>query len=77
MREMMLGLVGVGVLAGIMLGRNAERFRRSRVDLVAAKVALKKGRGTNLAQMRSTAVTVFIVAAVLVAVFVAATSLPG
>jgi uncharacterized membrane protein len=67
---MMLGMVVVGVFAGVLLGRNTERFRRTRVDWVAAKGAVKKGRSVAMAEMRKTALTVLIVGAVLVAIFI-------
>jgi uncharacterized membrane protein len=67
---MMLGMVVVGVFAGVVIGRNTERFRRTRVDWVTAKAAVKKGRSIALTEMRKTAVTVLVVGAVLVAIFV-------
>lgn len=70
MREVMLGMVVVGVFAGVLIGRNTERFRRTRVDWVAAKAAVKKGRGVALAEMRKTALTVLIVGAVLLSIFI-------
>ena len=44
---MMLGMVVVGVFAGVLIGRNAERFRRTRVDWVAAKSAVKTGAAAS------------------------------
>ncbi len=67
---MMVGMIAVGVVAGVLIGRNAERFRRTRVDWVAAKVAVKKGRGTAMAQMRKTFLTVLIVGGLLLGIFV-------
>jgi hypothetical protein len=67
---MMLGMVVVGVFAGVLIGRNAERFRRTRVDWVTAKAAVKKGRSVALAEMRKTALTVLIVGAVLLSIFI-------
>jgi hypothetical protein len=40
------------------------------VDWVAAKTAVKKGRGIAMAEMRKTALTVLIVGGVLVGIFV-------
>jgi hypothetical protein len=67
---MMLGMVVVGVFAGVLIGRNTERFRRTRVDWVAAKTAVKKGRGIAMAEMRKTALTVLVVGGLLVGIFV-------
>jgi hypothetical protein len=67
---MMLGMVIVGVFAGVVIGRNTERFRRTRVDWVTAKSAVKKGRGIAMAEMRKTLLTVLIVGAVLAGIFV-------
>ena len=67
---MMLGMVVVGVFAGVVVGRNAEKFRRTRTDWVAAKTAVKKGRGAAMAQMRKTALTILIVGVALAGLFV-------
>ena len=67
---MMLGMVVVGVFAGVLIGRNTERYRRTRVDWVTAKVAVKKGRGIAMAQMRKTALTVLVVGGLLLGLFI-------
>ena len=69
MRELMLGLIAVAVFVGIVVGRNTERARRTYKDWDAAKTALKKGRGIALGEMRKAAVTILVIAAVLVGLF--------
>ena len=68
-RELMLGMVVVGLVVGVILGRNTERARRTYKDWDAAKTALKKGRGLALGEIRKAAVTVLVIAAVLVGLF--------
>ena len=69
MREMMLGMVVVGLVIGAILGKNTERARRTYKDWDAARVALRKGRSIALGEMRRAAVTILIIAAVLVGLF--------
>ncbi len=68
-REMMLGMVVIGVVVGVLLGRNTERARRTYKDWDAAKTALKKGRSIALGEMGKAAVTILIIAAVLIGLF--------
>jgi len=68
-RELMLGMVAVGLVVGVILGRNTERARRTYKDWDAARVALKKGRSIALGEIRKAAVTILIIAAVLVGLF--------
>lgn len=68
----MLGMVAVGIVVGVIVGRNTERARRTYKDWDAAKVALKKGRSIALSEMRRAAITVVIIALVLLAIFAGA-----
>jgi hypothetical protein len=43
-REMMLGIVAVGLVVGVTIGRHAERVRRNVKDYGAAKAAVPKAR---------------------------------
>jgi hypothetical protein len=72
LRELMLGLIAVAVFVGIVVGRNTERARRTYKDWDAAKVALKKGRGIALGEIRKAVVTVLVIAGLLLAVFIGA-----
>lgn len=66
MREMMLGIVAVGLVAGAFLGRNTERARRAYRDWGTARAAVPKGRATAVAEIWRALVTgVIIVVAVI------------
>ena len=71
MREFMIGIIAVGVAAGIILGRNTERARRSYRDMGSGRTTYQKYRKTALAEARRAAVTVVIVAVVLLTIFFA------
>jgi hypothetical protein len=68
-RDMVVGVVVVGLIVGVILGRNTERARRSFKDWETAKTALKKGRSIALVEFRRAAVTILIIAAVLIGLF--------
>jgi len=72
LREMMLGMVVVGLLAGLAIGRNTERARRTYKDWDVAKTALKKGRGMALGEIRKAAITILLIRGLLVVIFLAA-----
>jgi hypothetical protein len=76
LRDLMLGLVVVGVVVGIIVGRSTERARRTYKDWDTAKTALKKGRAVALTELRRAAITVLIIVLVLVALFVGALHAP-
>ena len=71
MREMLLGVVVVGVLAGLTVGRHAERLRRNFKDYGTAKVAVPKARQLHWNTVKA-AVGRFVIwgAIVLFAIFV-------
>ena len=75
MRELLIGMVAVGLVAGLAIGRSTERARRTYKDWDAAKTALKKGRGIALGEIRKAAVTVVIIVALLAVVFLAASQI--
>jgi hypothetical protein len=75
LREMMLGMVVVGILAGLAIGRNAERARRTYKDWDAAKTALKKGRSVALGEIRKAAITILLIGGLVVIIFVAANNM--
>jgi hypothetical protein len=70
-REFMIGVMAVGIFAGVILGRNTERARRSYRDQAAGRTTYQKYRKTALAEARRAAVTVLIVAVVLITIFFA------
>ena len=76
MREMLLGIVVVGLVIGIWVGRQTERARRTVKDWDTAKVALKKGRGIALAEIRKAALVVTVVGGLLIAVFIGMMNAP-
>jgi len=73
-REAMLGMVVVGLVAGIIVGRSSERARRSYKDWGTAKTALKKGRGIAISELRKAVFAGLIIAAVLIGLFTLAMS---
>ena len=76
MREMLLGIVVVGLVIGIWVGRQTERARRTYKDWDTAKVALKKGRGIALAEIRKAALVVVVVGGLLLAAFIGMMNAP-
>jgi hypothetical protein len=64
----MLGIVVVGLVIGVVLGRNTERARRSVKDWGTGKTALKKYRTVMLTEVRRALITGVIIAVVLIAV---------
>lgn len=64
---MMLGIVAVGLIAGLVLGRNTERARRAYKDWGAARAAVPKGRATAVAEIRRALVTGVIITVVIIA----------
>jgi hypothetical protein len=75
-REMLLGIVVVGLVIGIWVGRQTERARRTYKDWDTAKVALKKGRGIALAEIRKAALVVVVVGGLLLAAFIGMMNAP-
>jgi hypothetical protein len=69
-REFMIGLIAVGIFAGVILGRNTERARRSYRDQATSKVTFQKYRKTAVVEARRAAFTILFVGAVLIAIFV-------
>jgi hypothetical protein len=69
-REFMIGLIAVGIFAGVILGRNTERARRSYRDQATSKVTFQKYRKTAFTEARKAAITVLLIGAVLIAIFV-------
>jgi hypothetical protein len=52
-REMLLGVVVVGVLAGLTVGRHTERIRRNYKDYVGAKAAVPKAKDLHRNTVKS------------------------
>jgi hypothetical protein len=69
-REMMLGIIVLAVLAGVVLGRNTERARRNYRDYGVAKAAVPKGRSLAFAELRRAAMTIIIIGGVMIALFI-------
>lgn len=76
MREFMIGMLAVGLVVGVMVGRVTERARRGYKDLGAAKTALKTGRKNAFVAGRKAVGMVTIAALILIALFVGAMNLP-
>jgi hypothetical protein len=75
-REMLLGIVVVGLVIGIWVGRQTERARRTYKDWDTAKVALKKGRGIAIGEIRKAALVVIVVGGLLLAAFIGMMNAP-
>jgi Flp pilus assembly pilin Flp len=67
-RELMLGIIAVGLVAGVFVGRNTERARRAFKDWGAAKTAVPKYRTTMVTEIRRALITGLIIAVVVIAV---------
>jgi hypothetical protein len=67
-REMMLGIVVVGLVAGVFVGRNSERARRAFKDWGTAKAAVPKYRSTMVNEIRRALITGLIIAIAVIAV---------
>jgi hypothetical protein len=52
-REMLLGVVVVGVLAGLVVGRHTERIRRNYKDYGTAKTAVPKARQLHMSTVKT------------------------
>jgi hypothetical protein len=76
MRELLLGIVVVGLVIGIWVGRQTERARRTYKDWDAAKVALKKGRTVAFTEIRRAATIVIVVGGLLLAAFLGMMNAP-
>ena len=75
-RELMLGVVVIGVVAGIMVGRVTERARRNVKDYGVAKSAVPKGRSLAFGEMRRAAFTILVVGGVMTAIFIGVINMP-
>ncbi len=75
-KALMLGMIAVGLVVGIAVGRVSERSRRSYKDFVTAKGALAKGRKTMLGEVRKAAVTILLVGVAMAIVFFGAMNWP-
>ena len=68
MAQLMLGIIAVGLIAGILVGRNTERARRSFKDWGTAKAAVPKYKTTFVTEIKRAIVTVLAIAAVVAGV---------
>jgi hypothetical protein len=76
-REMLLGVVVVGALAGMVLGRHTERMRRNYKDWGAAKSAVPKAKQLAFATIRTFVGRVVVWGAILVFAIVVFMKLPS
>jgi hypothetical protein len=74
MREMVVGVIAVGLFLGIVLGRNTERARRSLKDVGTAKANLAKTQATFKTELGRAVVSGLIIAAIVVGVITLAFS---
>jgi hypothetical protein len=75
-RAFMIGMVVVGLVAGFALGRIAERTRRGYKDYGTARTTLATGRKAFFGSLGRATVTVIVVGAFLIALFIGAYNLP-
>jgi hypothetical protein len=75
MREFMIGILAVGIFAGVLLGRNTERARRSYRNQVSGKTTYQNYRKTALADARKAAGTVVLFALIMIALLLGVMSL--
>ena len=76
MRELLLGIIVVGLVIGIWVGRQTERARRTYKDWDTARVALRKGRTIALTEIRKAALVVVVVGGLLLAAFIGMMNAP-
>jgi uncharacterized protein YjeT (DUF2065 family) len=65
-RELLLGVVFVGVLAGLMVGRYTERARRNFKEYGAARTAVPKARQLAVETIRSAGGKIIVWGAILI-----------
>ena len=75
MREVMIGMITVGLVLGILVGRNTERSRRSFQDRNASKATYDKYRKAVWTETPRAVITVLVIGALLAAIFFGALSL--
>jgi hypothetical protein len=71
-RELMLGIVVVGLVAGVIVGRHAERARRGYKDWGTAKTATTKAKTTFFNDLKRAVFTVSVIVTVVVGLMVLA-----
>lgn len=69
MRELLLGGIVVGLIAGIVVGRTSERARRNYKDFTVAKAAVPKGRTVAYGDVRRAALAILVAGGLMVAIF--------
>jgi hypothetical protein len=76
-RETLLGVIAVGVLAGLVVGRHTERIRRNYKDLGTAKAAVPKARSIYTGSIRSGTGRILAWAALVILAIYVFTKLPS
>jgi hypothetical protein len=71
-RELMLGIVVVGLVAGVIVGRHTERARRGFKDWGTAKTATTKAKTTFFNDLKRALVTVSVIVTVVVGLMILA-----
>jgi multisubunit Na+/H+ antiporter MnhB subunit len=74
--EMMLGMVVVGLIAGIFVGRHTTKSKRSFADQKSARVTYEKYRKAMFVDTRNAVVAVAVVGAFLIALFMGMLNYP-
>jgi hypothetical protein len=64
-RDLLLGLVAVALLAGVVLGRHTERVRRNYKDYGTAKTAVPKARQLAIAAFKVATTRILVWTAIL------------
>jgi hypothetical protein len=67
---LLVGVISVGLVVGIMVGRTTERARRSLKDMSAARTTYVKGRKVAYSEMGRAVGVVAITALIFVALFI-------
>jgi len=76
-REILLGLVAVGMAVGVAVGRQSERVRRAYKDWGTAKTALTKSKGIAMTELRRIVAVGLTIVVILLIIFVATFRLTG
>jgi hypothetical protein len=71
-RELMLGMIAVGLIAGIAVGRTTERFRRAKKDHATAVATVPKAHKIMMTERKKAAMAVGLISAAMFIVFLGA-----
>jgi hypothetical protein len=75
-RELMLGMIAVGLVAGVAVGRTTERSRRAKKDHATAVATVPKAHKIMVTETRKAIVAIAVVSLAMLAIFLGALNIP-